>query len=171
MSALPPKADFKIDRRYVRRSSSADWPRSAALFRAGDAQITEGTRGSARRFAVKPRRSGLVKRHVKTSTDRGRRGLAAGRNLARGSKKTEGPGAHGNPSPSRYQRDHVASDPSGPLLSLVRPVLWIFRSAPRLIRLLRCAAFQSRLHLPSRETGRPLKATAPKAPAAWRYSQ
>ena len=33
-------------------------------------------------------------------------------------------------------------------------VLWLFRSAPRLIRLLCCAAFQSRLHLRSRESGR-----------------
>ena len=98
-------------------------------------------------------RSGLEKRHVKISTDRGRCGPVAGRNFARDGKNPRGPGAHGNPSPSRYQRDHVAPDRSEPLLSLVRPVLWLFRSAPRLIRLLCCAAFQSRLHLRSRETG------------------
>jgi hypothetical protein len=100
-----------------------------------------------------PRQSGLEKRYVKISADRGRCGLIVGRNFARDGK-SPGPGTHGNPSPFRHQGDHIASDCSGPLLSLVQPVLWLFRSAPRRIRLLCCAAFQSRLHLRSRETGR-----------------
>jgi hypothetical protein len=85
---------------------------------------------------------------------RGRRGLVARRNLVSDGKNPRGSGAHGNPFPSRDQRDHVAPDGSGPLLSLVRAALWPFRSAPRLIRLLCCAAFQSRLQLRSRAIGR-----------------
>jgi hypothetical protein len=56
--------------------------------------------------------------------------------------------------PSRHQRGHVAPDRGGPLLSLGRSVLWLFRSVLRLIRLLCCAALQSGLLLRLCETGR-----------------
>ena len=56
--------------------------------------------------------------------------------------------------PFRHQRDHVAPDRGGPVLSLVRLVLWLFRSVPWPVRLLCYAALQSRLQLRLRETGR-----------------
>ena len=100
-------------------------------------------------LSIGPRRSAWRNQHDKISMDRGGCGLVAGWNFARNGKN---PG--GCRCASRHQQDHVAPDFSGPLLSLVRPVLWLFRSIPGLVRLLCCAAVQSGLQLRPRETGR-----------------
>ena len=99
--------------------------------------------GLAERSVIGPRLGALKNHDGKISTDRGGCGLVADRNFPRDGKNPRGGRWPWQFSPPRHQRDQVAPDRTGSLLSPVRPVLWLFGSIPGLIRLLFCATLHS----------------------------